>query len=65
MQILTERLQLSSFSSRLISHSSGLDRGLNSREKALEESGVHYLADCYTRANNENVVTKVMYTKVR
>ena len=60
VQILMERLQLSSFSFRLISYSSGLDRGLYSREKALEESGVLYLADCYTRASNESADTKVI-----
>ena len=62
VQILMERLQLSSFSFRLISCSSGLDRGLYSREKALEESGVLYLADCYTRARNESADTKVIYS---
>ena len=55
-----ERLQLSTFFSRLICYSSGLDRGLYSREKALEGPGVHYLANCYTRANNESADTKVI-----
>ena len=60
-QILMERLQLSAFSSCLICYSSGLDRGLYSREKALEGPGVHYLANCYTRASNESADTKVYF----
>jgi len=54
-----ERLQLGSPSSHLLSHASGLDRGLYSREKAMEVSGVQYLAHCYARAHYESADAKV------
>jgi len=59
-QGLMERLQLGSPSSHLLSHASGLDRGLYSREKAMEVSGVQYLAHCYARAHYESADAKVI-----
>ena len=55
-----ERLQLGSPSSHLLCHTSGLDKGLYSREKAVEVSGVQYLAHCYARADSESADAKVL-----
>ena len=47
----------------LRTHQSGLSRGLFSKEKAAEKSGVHYLAQCFARASAESMDSKVQQTR--
>lgn len=43
---------------------SGLRQGLYSREKAVEDKAIPYLADCYMRAYAEKVEGKVCAVRV-
>ncbi len=56
-----ERLQMTSETrlAHLLSHTSGLERGLFTRERALEAVGEAYLSQCFARANAEVADGKV------